>query len=309
MTEQHVSVVIPTYNYGHFVCDAVESALAQTYAPIEVIVIDDGSTDDTRRRLEPYFDRIRYVYQPNAGLSAARNAGIALAKGELIAFLDSDDAFHPRKLEFQVAYLQAHADVGLVATDAFSDEPRTWRDLVHDKDAVNTIQEVTLIDVVLKSRFAPSSVLVRRQCFRAAGVFDSLLESVEDRDMWIRIAAIGRISIITLPLTWYRQTPGSMSRNAGNMEGFEQIVLERAFEMPSLRSNRWIRQKALGLAYLASARRYQSCRAYITASHRLLKSLATWPFPYSMGEGVVPLARLRLLVSMIRQALWSRTVN
>ena len=105
-----VSVVIPTFNYGHCVVDAVESALGQTYSPVEVIVVDDGSTDDTRARLEPYRDRINYVHQPNQGLSAARNTGIRAARGPLVALLDSDDAFHPRKLELQVAYLRAHPE-------------------------------------------------------------------------------------------------------------------------------------------------------------------------------------------------------
>src|SRR5262245_47307538 len=98
-----VSVVIPSYNYGQFVGEAVESALLQTWrGGVEVIVVDDGSRDDTRRRLGPYMDRIRYIYQENRGLSGARNTGIRAARGEWIALLDADDRWHPEKTEIQL---------------------------------------------------------------------------------------------------------------------------------------------------------------------------------------------------------------
>jgi len=101
-----VSAIIPTYNRAHVICDAVESILAQTYREIEVIVVDDGSKDDTLPRLKQYGDRIRVVSQANAGPAAARNRGIAVAQGELIAFLDSDDLWLSTKIERQVALLQ-----------------------------------------------------------------------------------------------------------------------------------------------------------------------------------------------------------
>jgi glycosyltransferase involved in cell wall biosynthesis len=94
-----ISVVIPTYNYARFVCEAVDSALSQSLRPQEVIVVDDGSTDDTSDRLRQFGDRIRYVFQQNGGLSKARNTGIREARGDWVAFLDSDDIWHPRKLE------------------------------------------------------------------------------------------------------------------------------------------------------------------------------------------------------------------
>ena len=106
MNNELISVVIPTYNYGHFVTEAVDSVLAQTYRHYEVVVVDDGSTDDTRARLAPYGDRIRYIHQENQGLSAARNTGIRAARGGVIGLLDSDDKWHPRKLETQAAFLR-----------------------------------------------------------------------------------------------------------------------------------------------------------------------------------------------------------
>src|SRR5437867_1708261 len=113
-----VSIVIPTYNYGRYVVEAVESVLNQSFQDREVIVVDDGSTDDTRERLERFRGRIRYIYQRNKGLPAARNTGIRAARGAYVAFLDSDDLWLPEKLALQVPILDTRQQVGMVYTDA-----------------------------------------------------------------------------------------------------------------------------------------------------------------------------------------------
>ena len=110
MSMDLVTAVIATYNYGRFVTQAVESVLAQTYGNLEVIVVDDGSDDDTRELLAPYTDRIRYIYQKNQSVAAARNTGIRAASGDLIAFLDADDIWHPQKIEVQMRYLADHPE-------------------------------------------------------------------------------------------------------------------------------------------------------------------------------------------------------
>jgi len=112
-----VSVVIPTYNRAPYVTMAIESALAQSYQDYEIIVVDDGSTDGTRDVLEPYRDRIRYMYQDNKGVSAARNTGIQESRGEWIAFLDSDDEWLPNKLEIQIGYVKSYPEICLVAAN------------------------------------------------------------------------------------------------------------------------------------------------------------------------------------------------
>ena len=130
-----VSVVIPTYNRASMVGDAIESALAQTYAPLEVIVVDDGSTDDTEGAVRQFGPRVRYVRQENSGVGAARNAGLAVARGEAIAFLDSDDLWLPRKNEWQITVLEKKPEVGLVYSEfdilkddgtRLSQGSRTW---------------------------------------------------------------------------------------------------------------------------------------------------------------------------------------
>src|SRR5208337_4579078 len=114
-----VSVVIPTYNRGELLIETIESILAQTAKPGEVIVVDDGSTDDTQERLARYADRVRYVRQPNQGVAAARNHGVREARGKWIAFIDSDDVWHPRKLECQLRVLADHPDLGILGTALF----------------------------------------------------------------------------------------------------------------------------------------------------------------------------------------------
>ena len=109
----HVSVIIPTYNYGRFIAETIESALGQTLLPHEVIVVDDGSTDETAEVVASFGERVRYIYQENAGVCAARNRGVAASSGDLIAFLDADDIWEPTKLEKQAAKF-ADPDVGLV---------------------------------------------------------------------------------------------------------------------------------------------------------------------------------------------------
>src|SRR5687767_14566662 len=161
MTAPTVSVVIPTYNYGRYVGDAIDSALAQTRPPDEVVVVDDGSTDDTPDRLAAYGDRIRVVRQTNQGLSAARNAGIRAAHGDWVAFLDSDDAFHPRKLELQLGALARRPELRLLATDGFHDEAAKWPTV---PDAP-PLTDVPVARIAVRTCFAPSSVLAHKSCF------------------------------------------------------------------------------------------------------------------------------------------------
>lgn len=295
-----VSVVIPSYNYGQYVCEAVESALAQTYPAVEVLVVDDGSTDDTRARLAPYGDRIRYIFQTNQGLSAARNTGIRQARGRFVALLDSDDRFHPRKLELQMALFARRPELGAVGTETFSDEPPRWAEIPAVCDGS---ESVSLERAVVRAPFAPSSAVVRTECFEAVGDFDTALRSVEDRDMWIRIAARYPIAKIPLSLTWYRVTPGSMSRNPERMEHFERVVLDKAFRLPELSGRWWLRRKALGLAGTTSAWTFYQAGRPGVAVRRLLRSFVFWPFPYRAPEVHEAWVRTKLLLAATRRWL------
>ncbi len=289
-----ISVIIPSYNYGHFVTAAVESALAQTYQNVEVIVVDDGSKDDTRQRLAPYLDRIRYLYQENQGLGAARNTGIRAAAGDFIALLDSDDVWHPRKLELQMGYLSQHPEIGLLGAQAVYDLSPDWPAL--PSSAELAALRITLDELIIRGRFGPSGVVVRRHCLDKVGWFDTAAWGTEDRDMWLRIAAEYRIACLQAPLWYYRIHGQSMSNVAARMEANELKVLRKAFAaLPGLQGRPFLRLKVLSYAAFSAAYMYNTVGLHLPALRRMLKSFLLWPFPYRRSEVNMALARPKLL--------------
>ncbi len=206
-----VSVIIPSFNSEKTVSMTVESALAQTYPDIEVIVVDDGSTDGTRQILEPYADRIRYIYQENKKHSGARNTGIRAAQGEYLAFLDSDDLWLPEKIERQVAVLDQHPEVVLVACVArYIDQQgnparSSGRSLERYSGVVEAPSDWTrrlfLGDAVPGGG---SSAMVRREALLKAGLFDEGLDYAEDWDTWMRVSFLGKFVLIPDALLLFR---------------------------------------------------------------------------------------------------------
>jgi hypothetical protein len=194
---------------------------------------------------------------------------------------------------------EADPSVGLVSSLNTYGPDVFWEPIPPDPPA----DPVTLDDLVLRSRFGSCGVLARRTCFETVGYFDETLRSVEDRDMWIRIAARYRVVCVRAALWWYQATPGSMSRNPERMEKFEYLVLERAFRMPELAGRRLLRRKAMGLASLASAWAFFDAGRPGTAIRRLVRSLAWWPVPYRQPDVRGSWPRARLLVAAIRGVL------
>jgi glycosyltransferase involved in cell wall biosynthesis len=296
-----VSVIIPTYNYGRFVTEAVDSALSQTYEKREVIVVDDGSTDDTRQILKPLLDRIVYIHQVNQGLSAARNTGIKAAQGKLIALLDSDDVWHPRKLEVQVEYLLQHPEVDLVASEHFTDQRSEWPAL-HNANLSPTIY--TLEDVLGTAHFAPSAALIRRTCLDEVGLFDVSLRCVEDRDMWVRLASRHRLAKLPLPLLWYRLHPQSLSNKAATMEATELRVLDKAFrQIPALQRRWLLKRRTYGQAAMVSAQQFRANGYPAIALGRVLRSLLWWPFPLERRANDIRFLRLKVFVNLLLSIL------
>lgn len=180
-----VSVIIPTYNRARYICRAINSVLDQTFTDYEIIVVDDGSTDNTREVLAPYGGKIVYIPQTNQGVSAARNKGIEQAKGEYIAFLDSDDYWMPEKLIEQVKILDANPRVGIV----YCRMPiiNAKGEKIGMKPAGvsgRNLQELLEVGGDIPT----STVMIRRECFSKAGMFDRTLSMGEDMEMWMRTA-------------------------------------------------------------------------------------------------------------------------
>ena len=204
-----VSVIIPTYNRAASIGEAIESALAQAYPAMEIIVVDDGSTDDTQQIVTHRYPQVRYFHQENRGVASARNRGVREARGELIAFLDSDDLWLPGKIEKQVACLNQYPDVGLVHTDVdcFDDTgpERVLRRRISKAD-FSTGDIVT--NLFTKFSLYPQSVMMRKVVFQAVGYFDEELKAVSDDNLWIRIAIRYPIRLIAEPLVHARRLPG-----------------------------------------------------------------------------------------------------
>lgn len=180
-----VSVIIPTYNRGNLIKRAVDSVLSQTFKDFEIIIIDDGSKDDTKEVLAPYMDRVRYVPQANGGISKARNRGIELAQGQYIAFLDSDDYWAPEKLQMQTDILDGNPKIGIVYVRMpIVDEHGNVLGMKPNGVSGKNFQELLRVWGDLPT----SSVMTRKECFDRVGVFDPNLPPMEDIDMWIRIA-------------------------------------------------------------------------------------------------------------------------
>jgi glycosyltransferase involved in cell wall biosynthesis len=275
-----VSIVIPTYNYGRFIGETIDSALAQSYSPMEVIVVDDGSTDDTRERLAGYGDRVRYIYQQNRGLSAARNTGIEAAHGEFIALLDSDDLWLPDKLEKQVAVCVQDPHTGLVGTERFAiDETGQRLDYDAGRCSRDGFCELTMRDLLEFPAFSPSSVLARKDAFLAVGGFNEHLQGAEDMHMWVRVAANFRVLRLNATLTGQRFHLKSMSHQADSMlRAFQGALNELFTGVPQLQGHaRWRRVAEARMYREVAFMRYSSGNR-VGALLDLLRSSSRWPF-------------------------------
>jgi len=204
-----ISVIIPTYNRAHYLPETINSVLLQDNVYTEIIVIDDGSTDNTKDVVDKYEDKVRYVYQKNSGPSAARNNGIIHANGNLIAFLDSDDIWQPDKLSKQSALFVKNPSLGIVATGF---------------EMIDTDYNILFVQILLKNdlenikkknyykNFFPTpTVLIKKECFEKVGLFNEELHYAEDWEMWIRVMEEYTFGYIPESLVRVRSHPVSIT--------------------------------------------------------------------------------------------------
>jgi glycosyltransferase involved in cell wall biosynthesis len=222
-----VTVVIPCYNQGHFLRTAIDSAVRQTYGEVEILVVDDGSTDDTAKVARSYGPQVTLIQQPNAGLSAARNKAILRGAGQYIQLLDADDALHPQAIADKVALAESRPDAAAVRGG--------WCEMDVFGTVLATVAAPDLGADPFHALFDPLRVgppctyLARRSALLDAGLFDPNLTSCEDWDMWLRLALDGG-ALITAPTTVasYRNHGGSMSKDYSRMWRSGSQVLRRA---------------------------------------------------------------------------------
>jgi glycosyltransferase involved in cell wall biosynthesis len=273
-----VSIAIPAYNAMDYLPETLESVLAQTFTDFEVLVVNDGSTDRTAEWVSQLTDpRVKLISQTNQGLAAARNTGIAHARGEYIAFLDADDLWEPTKLEKQVRVLEENPEVGLVYTwMALINETGESTGRVFQNHAEGNIWEKLIESNIVG---CGSVAMVRRSCFETLGGFDQNLRSfVEDWDMWLRIAFYHPFKVVKEPLVYYRQRSTSASNNWEAMEQSSRIVLEKAFASapPDLLA---LKKRSYGLTnlYLAWKPLQSKNQDYEKASYFCQQALAHYP--------------------------------
>jgi glycosyltransferase involved in cell wall biosynthesis len=192
-----VSVIIPTYNRGWIVKEAIDSVLEQNFSDYELIVVDDGSDDNTPAILKAYGNKITVLHQPNQGVSAARNRGIAAASGRLIAFLDSDDLWLPRKLSAQVQFFKSHPEAVINQT-----QERWIRNgvRVNPKKRHHKFSGMIFEKSLALCLVSPSAVMLKKSLFSIVGVFDERLPACEDYDLWLRISCRYPVHLIETAL-------------------------------------------------------------------------------------------------------------
>jgi glycosyltransferase involved in cell wall biosynthesis len=304
MTVAPVTVVIPTYNSGRFVTEAVDSVLSQTLPPAEVVVVDDGSTDDTAARLACYSSRVRYIHQPNGGVASARNRGLQEARAEAIAFLDSDDVWHPSKLEAQVGLLRARPDLGLLGTRSYP-----WPGETAPTMGPHRVVPVEWEGLIVKNVFVTSSVVVLRDALERVGGFDTRLQVAEDHDLWIRIAESTRAGYLDMPLTGYRNTPASLSKQARRMETGMLQILAKLDVCGAWKRRGWLRRKARSMVHHRCAYMYAEAGEPAAAAWRSVQALLSYPWPYRAADTASRLERPKRLAQSLLQVIRGRPVS
>ena len=238
-----LSVIIPSYNRAPLLERALDSVLSQSHAADEIIVVDDGSTDDTRQLIKARYPQINYLYQDNKGVSSARNLGITHSNCEWICLLDSDDSWQPDKLEKQVQALTDNPGYILCHTN------ETWyrngkvlnQGKKHKKYGGHIFQHCLPLCAI-----SPSSVMINRQLFDDVGLFDETLPACEDYDMWLRISCKYPVLFLDEPLTnKYGGHEDQLSRQHWGMDRFRIIALQKIIE--SKRLNDSDRQAAINM--------------------------------------------------------------
>jgi glycosyltransferase involved in cell wall biosynthesis len=234
-----VSVIIPTYNRSKYVTKAIDSVMAQTYKDYEIIVVDDGSTDNTREVLKPYMGRIHYIYQDNAGVSAARNKGIRAAKGEWIAFLDSDDRWHVEKLSMQIDFILKN-NIKVSFTDVIVEQQTGQLTLdfsFQDKQDKNMVFNDPF-DLILYPGTCPklSTMIIDKSLLMANDCFDENMKVAEDTKLIYSLALQEKFGYIDCQLTIFNRDENRMGlvntdqRTANLFKNYHLQILSDAYE-------------------------------------------------------------------------------
>ncbi|RYE76738.1 MAG: glycosyltransferase family 2 protein, partial [Oxalobacteraceae bacterium] len=249
-----VSAIIPTYNRRELLMRSLDSVDAQTCRVDEIIVVDDGSSDGTEAALRERNDeRIRYHWQANAGVSAARNRGMAMARGRYIALLDSDDIWLPDKIALQCGFLDARPDYGMVLCDVIrTDGDHRDTDVFHRREVIREDGWV-LRWILHNPSLVPASVMFRREVYEQVGGFDESLRTAEDIDFHLRVARRWQIGVLEFALVRAMRGHDGLSATSSTYDDYVKVMERAVAEAEGLVED-GERHRALALAYLNNAR-------------------------------------------------------
>jgi len=274
------SVIIPAYNAEAYVGEAIESALMQRGAVFEIIVVNDGSTDQTLDILKAYGDQVRVVTQENRGLSAARNSGAKVAKGNVLAFLDADDIWAPDKLRLQSNKISA--GYSIVYTNRYNfGQTGCPEELLSDKLVMN--EGDIWCELLYMNMMTASSVVVMKKLYDEYGGFREDLRSCEDWDLWLRCAEKHKIGYCAEPLLKYRIHSGGLSKKYIFMSKMRETVVFSALNSDrGKRLSSIIRRKILARTWSTSAWNAAEGKDLPKSLAYYGKALSYWPFDGSI---------------------------
>lgn len=275
-----VSVIVTCYNYGHYLAGCLDSILAQTFEDFEVIVVDDGSTDDTPHQIQPYLsrdDRIQYIRTTNEGQASAKNTGIRNACGEFVAFLDADDLWHPEKLKKQLVLFE-DSSIGVVFSRMeFIDEE--GRAIVSpEPSGYLTPQYGGVTDHLLFDNFVPfSSSMVRRECLENYGGFDESLAMGIDWDLWLRFSLHCQFAYVDEPLLRYRVGhAGQMSKKLEVRQKCSDLIFKRFVDDNKERLSPDIVKKAISYTHCSRGYYFRKANPLVSLRHYLTAFRYDW---------------------------------
>jgi len=281
-----VSVVIPAYNAGQYIRAAIESVLAQTRPADEVIVVNDGSSDDTRAIVNSYAPRVRLVSQENQGPSVARNTGVQAASSEFIAFLDADDQWLPQKIAVQLEAIRSIPGAVLCYTSLLLNHSDMDDPGMDRPDGLQTIQPAAATaDLPDRLRLGnpgilPSCVMLPRAAFLQAGGFPHHLTIGEDWALWLRLIALGPFCVVDEPLTRYRVSNAGISSDPDLMLADACSMIEGPLLAGFTGIPRWLwRKRILSYQFYKAALTARAVGQHDKELRLLLQSFAAWPSP------------------------------
>ncbi|MCP4370178.1 MAG: glycosyltransferase [Deltaproteobacteria bacterium] len=272
MTKKTISVIIPTFNRKDTLTEAVNSVFAQTLLPDEIIIVDCGSQDGTKKAFYDYNEPIKFFETKIPGASAQRNFGISNAKGSYIAFLDDDDIWHPEKLNIQIGFLEQHPEISMIS----SGNIRIGYDIKIDRP--KWILGDLYKKLFMKSFISTPTVLVKREVFDRVGCFNENYKRAEDYDLWLRISRCFHLAHTKTPLTWIRKSKNRLSDNKIDLRNSAIKVIQENYD-PEKISQRKLNRRisgieiSLGRRYIKSGNKQEGKKQFLSAIKR---------YPYSV---------------------------